>query len=152
MGAAVLAKHAHDRERRPPATIDEQTTSAHTGDVTGAVVQAVTALECEVWEVTPHGPRRHADSNGQDIAARDLVPVADAIDNHATVDRFRIVPHVAWEVTDTHRRSPPPAVRRTSTTRVLPHQGERTSTGVARSAGALGEGRSWLLSVRPIVT
>ena len=72
--AAMFAKRACEIE----ATTSSQTLTAdildeHQGHVLAAVMQAVAALEAEIYEVIVHGPGHHLGSTRIDTAARDLL-------------------------------------------------------------------------------
>jgi hypothetical protein len=62
----MQARVAAEIESKPAAAVTEDDKVAHRGYVTGAIMQATAALECEIWEVMVYGPGHHLGSNGID--------------------------------------------------------------------------------------
>jgi hypothetical protein len=93
--AAMQARAASEMESRPVPGITESDKVMHRGLVVGAIMQAIAALECEIWEVTVHGPGHHLGSNGIDAEAQAFLrPLADTIDKESVLDRYRSVLHL----------------------------------------------------------
>lgn len=64
----------------------------HLGYVSGAIMQAVAALESEVWSLLNHGPGHHLGSNGLDKnGAETLLIVADSFEKQSILDRYDLV-------------------------------------------------------------
>ena len=55
-GAALFARRAREIEEGGPSTVAESLQTEHRACVVAAVMQAVAALEAEIWEITSHGP------------------------------------------------------------------------------------------------
>ena len=67
----------------------------HIGYVAAAVMQSVTALEAESWEITSHGPGHHLGSNGIDVNAQAfLQPLAEMIDGLGVLERYATMLHL----------------------------------------------------------
>ncbi|OHE60225.1 MAG: hypothetical protein A2Z47_10765 [Thermodesulfovibrio sp. RBG_19FT_COMBO_42_12] len=95
MAAAMQSRAAAIIESTDEVQVSEDDKVAHRGYVIGALMQATSALECEVWEVMSYGPGHHLGSNGIDCEARDfLAPIADTIDRRSVLERYQLVLHL----------------------------------------------------------
>jgi hypothetical protein len=95
MAAGMQARSAGEIEGREPRSVTEDEKTYHRGLVVGAIMQAVAALECEIWEVMTYGPGHHLGSNGIDSNARNLLePLSEMIDAESILDRYRFVLHI----------------------------------------------------------
>jgi hypothetical protein len=93
--AAQQSRLAFAIEAKPPTDVTGADDIAHRGYVVAALMQAVAALESEIWELTHHGPGYHLGSDEADVAARDfLAPITDVIDKVATIPRYDLLLHL----------------------------------------------------------
>ena len=93
--AAIFTARAHEIEALPAEGHTEERFAEHRGYVVAAVMQAVAALEAEIYEVAVHGPGHHLGSNRVDSAARDfLAPLEELVDKQEILQRYVLVLHL----------------------------------------------------------
>ncbi len=94
-GASALSREAFAIEALDPETVSQDQIVAYTGFVIGAIVETVTALEAQSWEVLSWGPGHHRGTQAEYQAARELLaPIAAVVDRQPVLERYAIVLHL----------------------------------------------------------
>jgi len=94
-GASALSRAAFDIEALRPDSVSQEQQVAHKGFVIGAIVETVSALETEAWELLNGGPDHHRGTTAEYQEAREfLQPLADMVDGEDVLSRYETILHL----------------------------------------------------------
>lgn len=92
-GASALSRAAFEIEALQVVTEEQKV--AHAGYVIGAIVETVSALETEAWELLNYGPGHHKGTTAANQIPREFLrPLADMVDGEDVLTRYRTILHL----------------------------------------------------------